>query len=553
MTKDEFLSMLSDELEILEQEYRAADQRADYFREINLMGKEFQEANYQRQIVGNKVNSLRRLVNLPAYVRIQAMSDAEIAEYKKGKVEELELKVKEIESREKQERAKLYQLKAEREKLISQFGTLSGSERDSAVYRGQQLSTEIDRYETNSQWGVFAKLKKEIEEVRKQQEQIKTKTSQEIKEELCSEIKESRDFAQSIEYFQNPLDASTELQASVASDPEKAQLMANLLTYYRGLSDDQSQIKDSIDLDLYLPRELRRRLTQYMSYNSGYVGVKGTDKLIEIVEEFEGSFEQAKASFMEQFTEQKLSKLVGIEYGMNNSEVDMDFLQQHADKLGDGELENLQILVERRNKLSKKIFKTRNIKREIGDLNNKISQEQSRICQDIIGWYQIQSQDFLVSTWYGVDFYSLESLKRSLEKRREDISRSQETINGLKKQIQQVKEKMEQRRQDYETKKEAVAQQIRDLGGKKYEDTRIPYASEQSNWNLENIANSLNVVYQREVMNRVQQEAQNQADIREAELRGITVEQLLQTRQQAMLEESTTETIEEEVSHGMKR
>ena len=51
------------------------------------------------------------------------------------------------------------------------------------------------------------------------------------------------------------------------------------------------------------------------------------------------------------------------------------------------------------------------------------------------------------------------------------------------------------------------------------------------------------------------QEAQNQADIREAELRGITVGQLLQMRQQAqaMAGESMVGTAEEEVSHGMQR
>ena len=192
MTKDEFLSMLSGELENLEKDYRTAIQRVDYFRQVNSRGKEYQEAEYQLKLVQQKINVLRRIVALPAYARIQAMSDAEIEEYKKDKVEELELRIKEIESREEQAKAKLSQLKAEQEQLMAQFGSLSGSERDRAIYRGQQLSTEISRYDVNNQWGVFASLKRKIEEVRKLQEQIKAVTSQEIKQQLSSEIKDRR-------------------------------------------------------------------------------------------------------------------------------------------------------------------------------------------------------------------------------------------------------------------------------------------------------------------------------------------------------------------------
>lgn len=258
MTKDEFLSMLSSELENLEKDYRTAIQRVDYFRQVNSRGKEYQEVEYQLKMVQQKINVLRRLVTLPAYARIQAMSNAEIEDYKKGKVEELELKVKEIESREEQEKAKLSQLKAEQDQLMTQFGSLSGSERDRAIYRGQQLSAEISRYDVNKQWGVFAQLRREVEEVRKQQEQIKVMTSQEIKQQLSAEIKESHDLAQTIEWTRNPIDASAELEASVASDPEKAQQMANLLTYYRRLSDEQSQIRGRLYLGYGLPKVLEK-------------------------------------------------------------------------------------------------------------------------------------------------------------------------------------------------------------------------------------------------------------------------------------------------------
>ncbi len=550
MTKEEFLSMLNTELENLEKDYQLVRQKVEYFREVNFGGKEFQEAEYQLKMVLQKINALQRLVTLPAYARIQAMSDAEIEDYKKGKIEELELKIKEIQARKKQEKAKLSQLKAEQDQLMAQFGSLSGSERDRAIYRGQQLNAEISRYDVNNQWGVFATIKREIDEVRKQQEQIKAMTSQEIKQQLSSEIKESYNLAQTVEWTRKPIDASTELEASVASDPEKAQKMANLLTYYRRLSDEQSQIKGRMNLVCRLPKVLENRLTENSYYyNSRTNEVNNPDKLMEIVQEFEGSFEQAKTSFNEQFTEQKLSKLVGREYGMDSSKVDMGFLQQHTDKLGNGELDLLQSLIEQRNKLSKKILKTKDTKWEIENLNNRIKQEQSRIYKEIIGWYESQSKG-LLGISYGVQFYSLEALQDSLKRCKEDIGRSEQAITELKENIQKVKAEIEQQKQNYETRKTETARQIRALGGEKHKETDIPYASDRAEYNLDHIASAQTRVYQRDVVDRVQQEAQNQADIREAELRGITVEQLLQMRQQT---QAMVETAEEEVSHGIRR
>ena len=561
MTKDEFLSMLSEELENLEEERKAARQKVEYFKAVNSKGGESQEAEYQLKIVERKVNRLKDLLTFPAYARIQAMSDIEIEEYKKEKIEELELKIKEIESREEQEKAKLSQLKAEQEQLMTQFGTLSGSERDRVISRGQQLSTEIIKYDVDNEYGVFASLKKEIEEVRKQQEQIEAMTSQEVKQQLSSEIKESDNLAQQVEWAKQPINASTELEASVGSDSEKAQQMANLLARYERLSDEQKQIKGRRYLRLLdLPPLLKRKLSESYYYDSRDGEIRDPDKLMLIVQEFEASFEQAKASVNEQFTEQKLSKLVydredeydGYAYSYN-SEVDMEFLQQHTDKLGDGKLKRLQMLVEDRNKLSKKIFKTYNTKWEIKNLNEEIIQEKTKICEELKGWYNSQGSDILGIG--GVDFYNLESLQSDLEYLKKRIGYYEKEIDSIKEDLQKVKAEMEQQRQSYENEKTEIAQKIRALGGENHKETEMPYASDRPDYNLNSIIDSQGVVYGRNIIDRVQQEAQNQADIREAELRGITVEQLLAMRQQsqAMLGDSMTEILEEENSHGMKR
>ncbi len=555
MTKEEFVSMLNSELENLEQEYKFARQTVEYFKTINSGGKELQEAEYRLKVVQKKFDALRGFVDLPAYARIQAMSDIEIEEYKKEKIEELELKINEIEAREKQEKVKFSQLKAEQEQLIAKIGNLFGNERDNAIYRGQQLAVKLSEYDINNQWGVFANIRKEIDKVRMQQEQIKAMSSQEIKQQLSSKINKSNDLAQRIEWTKDPIEASEKLKSSVALDPEKAQRMANLLTDYRKLSDEQSQIEVYMDLGYGLPRELEKKLIQYKSYyDSRKNKAHNPDKLMELVQEYEGSFEQAKANFNKQFTEQKLLKLIGTEYSMESSEVDMEYLQQHTDKLGDGELEHLQNLVEQRNKLSNKIFKTKDTKFEINNLNDRIKSEQLKIYKEIKGWYESQSKE-LLGIRSGILYYSLDAFRYSLEECKKDIRSSEQAIAQVKENIQKAQVVMNQQIQNLETKKSEIAQQIRALGGEKYKETDIPYALYSKETNLESIVDAQNRFYKRDVVDRVQQEAQKQADIREAELRGITIEQLLQMKQQPQIidDEFMIENTEKEVSHGIMK
>ena len=205
--------------------------------------------------------------------------------------------------------------------------------------------------------------------------------------------------------------------------------------------------------------------------------------------------------------------------------------------------------------VSKKIFKTRDTKWKIADLNTCIDEKENKIYQEIIGWYESQSENLLgISHSYDVPFYSLEALQASLKRCKEEIHISEQAIPKLKESIKEAKAEMERQRQSYENKKIEIVQQIRALGGEKYKETDIPNNGIDDTYrNLNQIANAQSYVYQKDVVDRVQQEAQNQADIKEAELRGLTIEQLLQMRKQAkaMDDESIIEANEESVSHSI--
>lgn len=516
MTKDEFLIMLNRELENLEKEYYTARKRVDYLSKTN--SEELQEAIYQLNLVEKKLDTIKSLVNFPAYARIQAMSDIEVEKYRKDKISELELKVEELKTREKEASEQLSKLKAQQEELIKQFKQLSGRERENVIYRGRLLNIEISKYDINNQFGVFATIQKEMQEVRKLQEQIKNMTTIQIKDKLSNEIKESKYFEQTLkcssEYV---LDSSTKLLATVASDPKKAIQMADLLANYRRLSDEQKHIKGSLYLVWGLPYELKRKLIESSYYNLETKDLHNPDKLIEIIAEYEENFNQDKINFMNQFTPQKIYKLVGKEEGVDSIEVDMEFFKEHSDKLNDGSLEHLQSIVVQRDILSKKIFKTKNVRREIENLNSQIKSEQSNIYKKIIKWYKLLSQDILRINCE-ISFENLESLKQSLEKATQNIEQSQQSIIAIKQKIEEEKEKMEEQRKKYETIKAKVAQHIRTLGECEFMKTDILQASYRRESNLNIIADASVRTYKEGIISRVLTEAQKQADIEKGKL-----------------------------------
>ena len=92
MIKEEFILMINKELTNLEKDFR------EKIKILNDNPNRSEDVHYQLNLIERKISSLRRLVDLPVYARIQAMSDVEIEDYKQGKIGELELKIRKIQA-----------------------------------------------------------------------------------------------------------------------------------------------------------------------------------------------------------------------------------------------------------------------------------------------------------------------------------------------------------------------------------------------------------------------------------------------------------------------
>lgn len=519
MTNDEFLSMLNSEFENLEKEYQSAKQKAEGTSRFN---PEYEEYQYQFMIVEEKFNALKKLASLPAYARIQAMSDIEIEEYKKDKVEEL----------------------------------------DSIIKENQQKIAEADN------WKLVSELKEINKKLEEKQKQIKAMTSEETKKVASYEIKDNYNLAQEIEKFKKPIDKFTEFKASMTHDNIDRATRNNIeKLWWEYKTECELQRYHNDDCRIYiedkydLPRELREKVG--VTYQK-----KDLDNLMKFVQEVEdGPFKQRKEFIESQCTEKKLFYLIrnfkNIDIFEPETEGNLDFWQQHTDKLKDGELSRLQSLVEEKTRLSKKIFKTPNTNARIKSLNAKIFNEEDRLRSKIANWYQ---NERLLST---IDFIELGELASSLKCYRESFVKSEQAITELKKTIQETKAFHEKISQGYEIKKAEIAQQIRTLAGKavdeKYNEIDIHFEPDPSNksysavYSLYDFAEAQGKIYEKEIIDKVQREAKKQADIRENELKGISKKvNPLQAKQvdkqiDEMLDELNIETLDAEVSHDMKK
>ena len=280
--------------------------------------------------------------------------------------------------------------------------------------------------------------------------------------------------------------------------------------------------------------------------------------MLKIIENYQASFAERKAVFNKIFNEEELSELYKIDFANDN----IEFYDKHSDKLKGDELDNLKELIEKRNaltaKLSKQLFKSKQLKGEIASVNEQIKEQQDRLYNQVLTWYESSSANFKdIGVTYSIHFKSgIASMKSDLKDNQERIEEIENAVNETKERIQTIKDKYDEIAKHKEENRKKLEEQIRELAGEEFKDTHIQIYEETVEQNLDSIQHCESLAYVKKIVNKVEREAQNLADIKEAKLRGITLEQLLQEKQQEQLVEDVPveeETIEdEEVSQGMK-
>ncbi len=486
----------------------------------------------EKRVIENKIRGVSSILALPIYARIQALSDAEINEFKKEKIAELEQKIEE----------------------------------ESALMESMFQSGKSTEFFKNN----IENLKQEIEKVEK-------KTSQEVKKELSSKIpnREGYDFSSLMNF--SPQDyLSNQFYAEIAGDVTKIEQSARLAAEYNKISDYLPKNQEDLMLDLTnLPDELQQRLERSHALDINGC-VRNPNKLIEIVEEFEHDFKNEKEKFANQISEQKLSELAekemtkefsfdrenNLEYDTKEgTEANIPFFQQHSDKIQSSELKYLETIIARRDKLSKKIFKTKRVKKEIEKLNVTIKKEQFFLHNKIIDWYQQPSNIGKYYTILGsskrLNFKNASTLYASIDQNREDIKHTEENISSLKNRIGEISKKIEQHNQEQEKlkqdnnkKRQAIKENFVRIFGEKFSEIdprflfdNISGAKKQAAIAARGINTAKDI---QQIKNSIQSEA------RENALNGATIEELQELKKYLLGSEASAITFKNTEFHPKK-
>lgn len=389
MAKEEIINnaekLFSEYYKNLEDEKQKQSIIVKYINEIDSKSETAKSYNYYNDIAVANFNMISKLENLPTYARIQAMSDLEIEAYRKEQIAKLEKAIEEV--------------------------------------KGKQEQSESSE---------------QINDLKKQQSLMESKTPQEIKDELLDQVKNSAFLRSVIESTKKELNPTTELYATFANNYVSANNIAELLTQHRLLSDKQRQIREPLNLQDIFPELLKKELQKnHHFYDSKSCEVIDPDGLLNIINDFEKRYLQAKEIFINQFTIDKLKGLINKKDEIDNLVVDLQFLELHADKLEKEDLERLQQCFYHLNEYSKKFLKSTNTKRQISDLNFQIHYLGYKMYNSIISWYEVQGKDILGYP-YRIDFCSLDDLTRTLQETQESVDKIKDSIIDIRKKSYRV-------------------------------------------------------------------------------------------------------------------
>lgn len=558
MTKDEFLSMIERVLTSLNEEKSLVEKQIIYYeavaeRGVSYESKELMAAKHQLSLINNKIRSVRDLVELPLYARIQAMSSVEIEDYKKIKNEEFEVLLSANKQRESQAKVRLEELKSKHIQLMQEFSTLFGEEREAAIIRGRNIQEEINKYESTSIYGVFPMIHREYEELLEAQKAFQLKSEQEIKDELSANLKNKKlgETIKTIGEFAKS--DSKQFEASVSENSVDAHKMANLMSTNTRLNDDLKEVKAKMFLPYGLPYSLESAITKDdYYYDKSTNDLKQPQKIEEIINMYDEKLKASKEEFDRTFTVEKIGKLAGKNHGEAEPQVDLDFLETHRDKLPDNKLDALSDLVAERNKLNKKLIKTKQVKTDIFYTNQDINTLQSKIYKELIVWHNRKLYE-LFGPEVKIDYMTLPYLINNLEGISKDISSKQNAISQVRTNLERAKEEINRQKQNLEDRKQRNLDEAREMAGPQFSESQMPYGMKDANFNYEGIVRAGTIVYTNDVINDVQKEAQNQADEKEAELLGISVEELRLRRIDGTIGSLQGEDIVEELNGGRSR
>ncbi len=534
MTVDTFVTIISTEVEKLQQQEKELTNKVQFLEKTGATPKEIEAAKYELSVVVKKLYRIRNLVGIEAVARIRSMSDVELEAYKKDQVEYHELLIVRIKSEIASQEAEKKELNEELEELAKK-GDLS----EEAVKKGKLLREKLTDLEISI---VDTKARLELEE--RVLQEMKEWTLERVRADLMPQNAPNQNIDDLIQIGQADLGV-----AEIGEDYEKAEKLAGLRRSYLY---QQSELRQAGIQRTYIINKLPKTIQSLLADTLGdksdistfCIKVSDPKRLIELLNKARAFFNEQKRIFEEEYTLENLEPLVG-KNNINNitADVDFEYLEKYEELIGKDSLEQLRSFVKERDLLSRKLFKTSRVKSDIAVLDSDIRMCQFKMYEKIIKYYESKFNfnyfkgDFIYER--SLDFSSKKNLVSSLESIAAIVEQVEQEYDNIQEEALKHQQALDEKKKEISEKMENIVQQIKELTGR---EEKYVYSGQNQ---LDNIANETSLGYQTQVLQTVKEEAQKQSDEKEAELRSITLAQLYEMRKQ-LTEQKQEEPVQEE-------
>ena len=144
----EFRTKVDKVLESIENEEQELKSNLEFYEQVDAASynREIGEANKRLKELDEKRNKLANYLEFALYARIMSMSDVEVEEFRKEKIEDLEREYRKIDLKTQERSNEKRDLEKKEKELMEKFKTADSREKQRIIHEAQEVKTQLSRY-----------------------------------------------------------------------------------------------------------------------------------------------------------------------------------------------------------------------------------------------------------------------------------------------------------------------------------------------------------------------------------------------------------------------
>lgn len=519
MFEKDFIFIMYDSYEKLVNQKKELKSKKKFYEQTDSKNSELKNIEYQLMILDDQIKITKEVIDFPRYARIKAMSDAEVENYQQEKINIFKVLIDELSFKIKKTRKNKINLKLEQNDCALRYAANDDEdEKKEFIKKGLDIKKAIDECDQKIQ-----KYNEQIEKYNEQKTALNNSSLSELKNELLKnsnfDADKLTDLISTVPFLK--------ILSSVAGDYEKSKELSDLLIQYN----KQCNIYATIDLEKissiiekYTPELLFDEENAYKNIHILYNCIRDKKETLKEKETFFNSI----------YTKDKLMRLVDAKDG--KVDINDTFVMQFADAFSDEneldrckELEDLKENLIEKSKIKHNFLFRKIINSQIEDIDNEINDLKEIIFNKILSFYILKSNEYGLESPSFNDYNSIDTFLTSAKKYfDEQYNIFNEELNLLK----LVHDDYIINGQKIKNERENLLKNINDLTGEnvKLNDIDLSLISDSVEDNLKLISLSSALYYRVYIMDVIYHQATDLANVKEAELKGITIEELLKQK-----------------------